>query len=157
MTQKSSVIHSQLLPMQSVSLLLPNTSIAEIVHYQAPQSIDGAPEWLLGSVEWRGLRVPLVSFESAAGEERRDDATRRRIAILNAAHGGDLNFFGIVTQGNPRLLNVTAQHLVEKTGAEHEKLRLREVVVNDIDALIPDMERLEHLLRQAGARNERVH
>lgn len=57
MSSESAVIHSQLIATQSRSLLLPNTAIAEIVRYTEPQpAADPAPDWLLGTMVWRGLR-----------------------------------------------------------------------------------------------------
>ena len=58
MPSERAVIHSQLNATQHRNLLLPNTAIAEIVRYAALQPVDNAPEWLLGTMRWRGLRIP---------------------------------------------------------------------------------------------------
>ena len=59
MSNESTVIHSQLVATQTRNLLLPNTAIAEIVRYTEPQPADDAPDWLLGTMVWRGLRIPV--------------------------------------------------------------------------------------------------
>ena len=52
---------AQLLQIKS-RLLLPRACVAEVINYQAPTPMEGAPPWYLGTVAWGGRRVPLVAF-----------------------------------------------------------------------------------------------
>lgn len=158
MAIKSNVIHGQLISTNSAVLLVPNTAVAEIVHYVEPQASDGAPQWLLGSIEWRGLRIPLVSFERAVGDDAPSPGAENRVAVLNGVSSGDaLRFFAVVIHGNPRLVNV-ARDSIQQTGeGDRSRLSLQRVTVNDVAASIPDLESLEALIRSAGVRSERMH
>lgn len=158
MSNERSVIHSQLITTQSRSLLLPNTAIAEIVRYAAPQAVENAPEWLLGRMVWRGLRIPVVSYERAAGDVATEYDNRARIAVLNGVHSGAaLQFYAIVIRNNPRLLKILRDDIRKESGSDREKFQLQQVVVNDVTAIIPDLAALEQLICSAGIQTERVH
>lgn len=55
-----------LLPLSDRTLLLPNVAVAELIAYRNPQVAAGLPQWYLGQVAWRDLRLPLLSFEAAS-------------------------------------------------------------------------------------------
>jgi chemosensory pili system protein ChpC len=137
MTSTRTMIHSQLITTQSRSLLLPNTAIAEIVHYAAPQPVDDAPDWLLGTMVWRGLRIPVVSYERASGDVSMEYDNRARIAVLNGVHSGAaLQFYAFVISNNPRLLKVSRDDVRKQGGGDRDKFQLQQVVVNNITAII---------------------
>lgn len=50
-----------LLPLSDRTLLLPNVAVAELIAYRNPQVAAGLPQWYLGQVAWRDLRLPLLS------------------------------------------------------------------------------------------------
>jgi chemosensory pili system protein ChpC len=158
MTSARTTIHSQLLTTQSRSLLLPNTAIAEIVHYATPQLVDNAPDWLLGTMVWRGLRIPVVSYERASGDVSMQYDKRARIAVLNGVHSGAaLQFYAFVISNNPRLLKLSRDDVRKQDGGDRDKFQLQQVVVNNITAIIPDLAALEQLICDAGMQTERVH
>ncbi|MBI3774818.1 MAG: chemotaxis protein CheW [Gammaproteobacteria bacterium] len=158
MSNERAVIHSQLIATQHQNLLLPNTAIAEIVRYTAPQPIDNAPDWLLGTLVWRGLRVPVVSYELASGEPAKDYDGSARIAVLNGVHSGaSLQFYAVVIRNNPRLIKVSRDDIRKESGGDREKFQVQQVIVNNLTAIIPDLAALEQLITGAGIQTERVH
>ena len=66
-------VHSLLLPINKELLLLPNAAVAEVITYSEPEAINDAPEWLLGILNWRERRIPLISFESISDGESGPD------------------------------------------------------------------------------------
>lgn len=159
MANKNTVIHSQLITAGQHVLLVPNTAVAEIVHYTDPQPADNAPDWLLGTMEWRGLRLPVISFQHAAGDASGEPGATRRIAVINGVHNDNsLQFYAMVIEGNPRLVNIGAESISTRADGESAQLQLQQVTVNDvIDAVIPDLSALEQLITREGVRSERVH
>lgn len=67
--ESAGVIHCLTIPLHEEIALLPNASIAEVISYKEPTTIDDAPDWFLGYVSWRERRVPLISFEAVSGKE----------------------------------------------------------------------------------------
>ena len=74
-------IPSMVLNIEAKQLLLPGVAVAEIIGNAVAEPIEGSPEWFLGWIEWRKLRVPVVSFERLNGEIMIEGS--RRLAVLN--------------------------------------------------------------------------
>ncbi len=139
------LVHALLLPMEGGDAILPNTAVAEVVDYREPEALPDAPDWLLGSVEWRERRIPLISFEAASGAAAVPATARSRLAVLNTLNGNpDLPYVAVLTQGIPqlRLLGVDTVEAVPEAAAGRVSvaaaLRLGESLV-----LIPDLDDLE--------------
>lgn len=62
-----SVVRAQLLPLTGMHLVLPNTCIAEVINLQSIEPIKKSADWLLGMTSWRGIHIPVMSFETANG------------------------------------------------------------------------------------------
>lgn len=146
-------VRSQLIPLAGVNLLLPNTCIAEVIGYQEPQPVDGAPDWMLGFIDWRGMHIPLISFEAASGGAAASIDRRSRIVVLNGIGGDEaLSFFALVVQGIPRLLQLDSTTISAVVQAESgNPLALQHVMVQDQEAVIPDQDKIESMLKQQGA------
>jgi chemosensory pili system protein ChpC len=138
-----------LLPVGRRFLLLPNSAVAEVIGYREPE-IDGpAPEWWLGWIEWRGLRVPVVSYGQVVGDQEEPSSSQRaRIAILNTLNGNkSLPYIGIYTLGISRLARIAADTLAEDDSEDSQSpLILESIVVNEFPAWIPDMDKLEEMV-----------
>ncbi|KZZ77140.1 hypothetical protein A3765_23600, partial [Oleiphilus sp. HI0130] len=114
--------------------------------YSRPKVKEGFPHYYLGDISWRGIDVPLLSFEEVNGGDRPPKNTEVRIAVLNNT-GTDsqrLPFVAILTQGLPRLVKVSEdiiQHASKSDlPAEHSRIR-----VDGEEAVIPNLNYLESL------------
>ena len=58
-------LYSLLVPLREARLLVPRACVAEVVRYQPPAVVEGAPTWLRGLVPWNDRRIPLVAFEDS--------------------------------------------------------------------------------------------
>lgn len=146
-------VRSQLIPLADMRLLLPTTCIAEIIDWQVPEPVDDAPVWWLGMLEWRGLRIPLLSFEAANDRPRGEISRRGRIAVLNGI-GGDpeLPFYALQLQGIPRLTLVDQANIGAVSEPEEPlPLVLEYAMLQEQEVLVPDQDKLEALLKSAGA------
>jgi len=138
-------IRCVLVPVGNLRLLLPNATIAEVVTQSKPEPVDGAPDWLLGRIAWRGWRVPLVSFTRLAGTEEGDAELSVRVAVLKALGGNPaLPFIAVLTQGFPRLTTLNAELIIPTHDGSALPPGVRaHVLVRDDVAMIPDLEWLE--------------
>ena len=138
-------IRCVLVPVGNLRLLLPNATIAEVVTQSKPEPVDGAPDWLLGRIAWRGWRVPLVSLTRLAGTEEGDAELSVRVAVLKALGGNPaLPFIAVLTQGFPRLTTLNAELIIPTHDGSALPPGVRaHVLVRDDVAMIPDLEWLE--------------
>ena len=153
MEQAESIVRTQVIPLTGMNLVLPNTSIAEVINYSTPSPVKNSPDWYLGVVSWRGINIPLVSFEKANDVKAARKSKSTRIAVLNGVSGNDkLSFYGVVVQGIPRLASLEESSIQEITKPLVSlPLALAQVTVAEQDAVIPDQIKIEKLLKQAGA------
>ncbi len=152
MAETPSQISCLLIPVRDRQLLLPNASVAEIVDFQEPEKSDGFPNWFLGYIRWRGLRLPLVSYDGANNPEATPDTSRSsRIAVTNTI--GDqhknLPFIAFVTEGLPRLMKVTKEEITERDDVILGPADETAVRVSGEEAVIPKLEQLETLAAEA--------
>jgi len=60
------VVRCLLIPISGGQLLLPNSVVAEVFPYNEPERVaENQPNWLLGLIDWRNQRIPLLSIEEA--------------------------------------------------------------------------------------------
>lgn len=137
------------IPLADRTLLLPNVVVAELIPYRAPQTSSGMPAWFLGQINWRDLRLPLLSFE-AASDGQAQIGGNARVAVINAAGGREkVKFIALLVQGIPRSVKV-ATDLASAPDATLAPLELEAVQVGDDVVKIPDLIALEQLLEDAG-------
>jgi len=136
-------IRTLIVPMQDRNLLLPNVAVAEVMPYTRPRAIDDAPEWLLGSISWRGKNTPLISYDRLNGIDTGKGLTQARIVVFNTVQrNSGLEFYALVTAGIPQLRRVNPDALQEISGDVLEGA-LSQVQIGEIQAIIPDLDALE--------------
>jgi len=142
------VVHCLTIPLHNETALLPNAAIAEVIAYKEPAPIADAPEWFLGHIEWRDIRVPLISFEAISGKELQGAKKNSRIAVLNTLNANSqLPYVAIVSQGIPSLA------IVQEKGLEDKDNESRPVVgaiaeLGGIEVLVPNIDEIEQRLLQ---------
>ncbi len=140
-------IPSLLVPMNGYKLVLPTVSVAEMVSYQASQvSLDSSnktPKWFLGNFSWRGIQVPMVSYEVLNNDTLPEINHDSKIVILNRSDTNSrLNFFCMPTQGIPRLSRVAVNEISENTRVSAKLFDQMQVFVAGEQAVIPNIEKM---------------
>ncbi|MEO1751719.1 chemotaxis protein CheW [Thiofaba sp. EF100] len=98
------------LPLQGVSLLVPYACVAEIVNLSLRSNVGA----FLGEVDWRGVRIPVLSLERACGREVEVPRGRVRLVVLYGLRDKEsLPYYAIVLDGAPRTESVQAERLEE--------------------------------------------
>jgi chemosensory pili system protein ChpC len=144
-------IRGVMLPVTGGRVLVPNTTMAEVITYAQPAAIDGAPPWLLGRLAWRGWGLPVLAFSVLAGTAAAESTENTRVAILKALSGyARLPYFGVLTQGFPRLTLIAEDFMVPDEAAGELPSGVREQVrVHEEPAWIPDLATVESRIVQA--------
>lgn len=138
-----------LVPLQKNNILLPNSTVAEIIPYEPLQRIQNSPAWFLGLLSWRGVQVPVISFEmltSAGASFSLVSVASASLVICSALGGRDaVRYFALVAQALPRLMHLTPEELIE-TQEDTVETELLLVRLNGQPAVIPDLEYIESCL-----------
>jgi chemosensory pili system protein ChpC len=152
-------LYSLLVPLRHERLLVPRMCVAEVIAFADTEkrTDNDAPQWLLGSVEWSGRRVPVISLD---GPDHGDGAptgrrgSRSRIVIFHAI--GDVlkaGYYGVLTQGFPQLVRVNRDVLTRDTETpppRDQPMLCRVRMVHEFP-LVPDLEAIEQRLAELVA------
>ncbi|MGK0445266.1 MAG: chemosensory pili system protein ChpC [Bermanella sp.] len=134
--------------MQGGRIVLPNVTMAELIPFQAPQPTSEQAPWILGSIEWRGTMIPVISYEAFCDQRSGPQGQDLRVAVVNAPNGesGGLRFFGLVTQGIPSLIKLEEAAIKENQNTNLLKGQKMAVTLETGHAVIPDLDMIEQAI-----------
>jgi chemosensory pili system protein ChpC len=143
-------LYCLLVPLAEDRLLVPRACVAEVINYQAPTPMDGAPPWYLGTVAWGGRRVPLVSFEATLGRALPRTSGRTRIVVMQGISGPEPGHFAVLTQGFPQLVRLSPDviHPDDSRSFNERMPVIGQVRMVNEYPLVPDIERLEAMIEE---------
>ncbi|OQW94347.1 MAG: hypothetical protein BWK79_06270 [Beggiatoa sp. IS2] len=145
-------MRSLLIPLGEKHFLVPSACVAEVTSYREPERVaDMQPAWLLGTINWRNQRVPVLAIENVLSLPIFAKNLKRRIIIF---YGLELNqvlpFYAIVATDIPRALSVAEDHL----GQLHDEKPTGvvfsvEMLSENVTVWLPDVSYLESLFRKS--------
>ena len=147
MSENSQSLSCVMIPVLDRQLLLPNVSIAEVVDFNSNDAGANTPDWLAGFLDWRGLTLPVISYDAANGNKLTIPGENRgRIIILNTIGPNHQSapFMALVTQGNPSQARLMEDQIRQLDG-DPGPADLMQVGVDGEPAWIPNLEYLESL------------
>lgn len=113
--------------------------------------MDGAPPWLIGQIEWEKRQVPVFSFYALiTGSDLEEISARTKIMIIKSlTKSGRVPYLGVLLSDLPRMTHVKEFDL-EQTGDDRKSLGIfSRIRLEDQDAIVPDLDRLTHLITHA--------
>jgi chemosensory pili system protein ChpC len=144
-------IYSLLVPLADGRLIVPRACVAEVVGFQVPSEMTGAPPWYVGTVLWNGKQVPLASFEGACGQAIPAPSGRSRVVVFHCLGTRlDAGNFAIVSQGFPQLVRVSSDVVRpdnSRVFPERAPVICQVRMANETP-LVPDLERLEEMIAE---------
>jgi chemosensory pili system protein ChpC len=157
-SQDQRELYSLLIPLREERLLVPRMCVAEVIAFAdtVRDRRDEHPEWFLGTIEWNGRRLPVVSFDDPELDERRSKRSRARIVVFHAL-GQELKggYYGMLTQGFPQLVRVNPDVLgvdTEQPLPARYPVVCRARMIHEYP-LIPDVERIERMIAELPLRH----
>ena len=149
MSAETDELYSLLVPLSEDRLIVPRACVVEVVRFSTPEQETGAHDWMMGTVNWNGRPLPVVSFEGMLAKEVPAATGRTRIVVFYASTGKlKTGFFGVLTQGFPQLVRVNKDVLDLHTidgWPDDAPVLCRVKMINEFP-LIPDLDKLEGML-----------
>ncbi len=132
--------------MQKQVILLPQAAVAEIIPYEPLQRLEDTPDWFLGLLGWRGVQVPVTSFEMLTVERASFSlvsvSSASLVVVKGLSNQNELPYHAMVAQTAPRLVELVEEMLFE-TGETPEKTETNRVRFEDEIISIPDLDYVE--------------
>jgi chemosensory pili system protein ChpC len=135
-------------PTAQGDLVLPTSAVAEVVAHGGEARIrKGSPEWLMGDLKWRDLRVPLIDLGAQAHMPAPAAGTRRPhpYALICFTPSGNqaLPYIAFLVAGLPRQARIHREDLVPATNPTARPFLLYALELQGRPAWIPDLDALE--------------
>lgn len=149
MSEVTDQLEAYVIRMQKQGIILPADAIAEIIPYEPLQRIENTPDWLLGLLGWRGVQVPVASFEMLTVERASFSLVSVASASLVIVRGtndqSSLPFYALVSQTEPEAFTISRQMLFETSEpvqrTESSRVRFQDDVLS-----IPNLDYVEAAL-----------
>jgi chemosensory pili system protein ChpC len=149
MSAEADELYSLLVPLAEDRLIVPRACVVEVVRFSKAEHEAGAHSWMIGTVNWNGRQLPVMSFEGALGKEVPAATGRTRVVVFYASTGLlKTGYFGVLTQGFPQLVRVNRDVLkldTAKDWPDDAPVLCRVKMINEFP-LIPDLDKLESML-----------
>jgi chemosensory pili system protein ChpC len=141
-------VRSLWVPLRDASMLLPNAAVAEVGYYRVPDEQSDMPEWILGSINWRGQALPVISMELLCDYPVPANLVYSRLMIINSVRPDSaLQFYAIVTAGLPRPVLFSNNLIDEVEACALQALQCR-VFIGREQAVIPNLDYIQGLVEQ---------
>ena len=141
-------VRSLWVPLRDVNMLIPSVSVAEVSNYKVPVEVKESPDWMMGTITWRGETVPVISLEALCGDRLPANLVYSRLMIINSMRPDSaIRFYAIVAAGLPRLVQLDDSMLQGMETSTLEVVQCR-VSVGQKTAIIPDLDYIQGLLEQ---------
>ncbi|MDX2428689.1 MAG: chemotaxis protein CheW [Xanthomonadales bacterium] len=134
-------IRTILAPLTDSYVMLPNSTVGEILEFTSPETFKQGPVWLLGEIAWNGWQVPVINYElMLKGSSGAKITSKSRILVVKTlGESTQVNYIGLVIQGLPKLKKARAETLIENEVDKLPDTVFSEVAIDGLRAIIPDL------------------
>ncbi|MFC1589807.1 chemotaxis protein CheW [Pseudomonadota bacterium] len=158
MAQNTQIIKCMILTLRSQNVIVPSTSIAEMVSAQGVMKVSNAPSWYVGRMRWHGVDVPLVSFEAASGESVKPVNQNTQVAMIYTASDDDTRYpyIGLVISGVPHVTQFSRNQIVVDPDSlletQSRPMVAQKARINGAAVSILDIDGIEAMIKEAESR-----
>ncbi|MDH5738373.1 MAG: chemotaxis protein CheW [Gammaproteobacteria bacterium] len=151
MAETAQTVPALMVALQRGKILIPAAVAAEVIPYEPLQRIEDTPDWFLGVLGWRGLRIPVISYESLTSKRTSFSlvsvASASLIIVRTLRTRDDIPFYAMVSQAAPDEIQVSEETLTDSM-EELEDTELARAKIGNTVVGIPDMEFIEASLNE---------
>jgi chemosensory pili system protein ChpC len=141
-------VRSLWIPLREVNMLLPHVAIAEVGYYRVPDEQPDTPDWLLGTIDWRGQIIPVISLELLCGDQLPANPVYSRLIIINSVRADSpVHHYAIVSAALPRSILFDNTIVDDVQTCDLPALQCR-VYIGREQAVVPDLDYLQGTLEQ---------
>jgi chemosensory pili system protein ChpC len=145
-------IKSIILTLKNELVVVPNASVAEIISVQDVREVENSPRWMLGKARWRGVEVPVVSYEAAGGDDVQAVNINTQVAVMySVSEDSEHAYIGLAMHGVPHVSTFSRDQIRtdENVSSDHPMVA-QKVRINGAAAGILDLFAIDEMLQQAA-------
>ncbi len=139
-------IRCMLLPLKDKLLLIPNTTVMEVVHFPHTEPAETAPDYWVGHFNWRTQQPPIIDIDALLAQRPAENQDATHVCILKGIHKPDtLNAYALPCYAPPQLININMDTLQSLTQTKDDWL-YGQINIGSKATLIPNLDALEALI-----------
>lgn len=139
-----------IIPLQHHYLLLPNSTLAEVIPSPRLISTDiTKPSYWIGQCDWNAQNIPIIDLEGLVENKPSHTADANKLCVLrgiNTAAG--ISIYGLPCYGVPQLIHLNESALQLADGTIPSDYVHYQIQVGNKIAYIPNLDAIETTLRQ---------
>ena len=139
-------IHCMLIPLQKHYLLLPNSTITEVIPKATINSSSTKTTPWLEWVDWQQKSLAVVDLETLLAQDVETVYPANKLCIIEGINAeADIGFYAIPCTGSPQLITLNASALK----MTHDQ-NASEIKIGNKVAFIPHLDNLELAIKNAS-------
>ena len=154
MAKNKRLLKSIILTLRNELVVVPNAAVAEIISVQNVKGVEDAPGWMLGKTTWRGVELPVVSFEAAGGDDVQAVNINTQIAVLYSANTDEdkqYSYIGLAMHGVPHVSQFSRDQIkTDPDVSDDHPMVAQRVRINGAAASILDIVAVDDMLQQVA-------
>lgn len=153
MMAKLDYVHCMLIPLRQHYLLLPNTTVAEVIPLPRQMSLaqHSALNFIVGQCHWRDNILPVIDLENLISEPAdADSRAANKLCIVNGINtDAAVDHYALPCCGAPQLITLNAAALQTTAQDAAQNWLYCQIKIGNKTALIPNLDNIEsHLQKQ---------
>lgn len=153
MTTKLDYVHCMLIPLRQHYLLLPNTSIAEVIPLsrQVFSVQTTPPSFIVGECHWRDSILPVIDLENLIDEPAdADSRAANKLCIVNGINDHtNVEYYALPCCGASQLITLNEAAFQTTANDTAQQWLYCQIKIGNKTALIPNLDDIEsHLQNQ---------
>ncbi|MDC9725299.1 MAG: chemotaxis protein CheW [Gammaproteobacteria bacterium] len=145
----SDFVPCMLIPLQQHYLLLPNSTIAEVIPMPRLSSANDKPNYWVGECNWHEKRLPVIDLESLVENEDYDMVDAHKLCVLHGINNNvDVNTYALPCYGIPQLIHLNESALKLAQDSETSDFLHYKIQIGKKEAYIPNLDKIEETLSQ---------
>jgi len=137
-----------ILPVGNQQWVVPAVCVAEVLPWRSVGPLADDPAWIAGGLTWHGQDIKVLDFDAlVSGSVARDCG--RCVVVMNRTSAAGPSFYGLITSGIPRLVQLAQVDIVTEQAAD-TVVALVSLQVGEEQLTIPDLGQIEGLMAGLG-------
>ena len=129
-------------------LLFPMVAVAEVVRSAPVINKGNDSPYLHGWLQWRDSEIPLLAYEKLSGQEKHPHSGTVNALVVNTLGKGEgMDFYAVLIDDLPQPSRITDTSEFIESAGEPGEYEFMKVQLDGLDAIVPDLQGLERLLR----------
>lgn len=144
-------IHCMLIPLQKHYLLLPNSTITEVIPKATINSSSTRTTPWLEWVDWQQKSLAVVDLETLLAQDVETVYPANKLCIIEGINAeADIGFYAIPCTGSPQLITLNASALKMTHDQNASEFLYCQIKIGNKVAFIPHLDNLELAIKNAS-------